>query len=93
MARVGALLDQVAPVHVDADPAAIDLRDAQLHQLEQAFADGALAVGHRQVDHGFQVGGGQGEQVQACGHDGFLSGGEDALCGLLADKTSGRARL
>lgn len=35
------LPDQVGPVHVDTKGAAIDLADAQVHQLFQAFVQGA----------------------------------------------------
>ena len=71
VARVGFLLDQLAPVHVDTDAAAIDLGDAQMHQFDQMFAERTLFDGSGQVDHRLQVGGGKCEERDAgcVGHD------------------------
>ncbi len=56
VARFGALLDQVAPVHVDADAAAVDLRHAQVDQLNNSNAQRAFFYRGRQANHGVQVG-------------------------------------
>jgi hypothetical protein len=76
VAWVGALLDQVAPVHIDADAAAVELGDAQVDQFDQARPQRALLGGVRQRDHGLQRSGGQGVQGEAGGvrHGGSFQG-------------------
>jgi hypothetical protein len=80
VARVGALLDQVAPVHVDAHAAAVELGDAQVDQFDQARTQAALLVYHGEIDHGLEVGLRDVEQVDTCRHDASFQGGRDAKC-------------
>ncbi len=50
MARIHLLPDQVAPVHVDAEAAAVDLRHAQENQVDKPLAEQAVLDGGGQVE-------------------------------------------
>nr|GEU28042.1 hypothetical protein [Tanacetum cinerariifolium] len=87
VARFHVLLDQVAPVHVHAHAAAVELRDAQVDQLHQAQAQRAFFDRRRQRDHGMQVGGGGavkiGDAVSMVHDDAFQGRGGRTIARLM----------